>query len=56
MDWPSQKPLNKRQKIANKALFAFFFTYAMLWAINLIPPVRVAEHEEDAGLDATNDM
>ncbi len=33
------------------AVYAFVFTYIMLAAINLISKVRVAEHEEDAGLD-----
>ena len=33
------------------AVYAFLFTYVMLAAINLVTKVRVAEHEEDAGLD-----
>ena len=33
------------------AAYAFIFTYVMLWLINKITRVRVAEHEEDAGLD-----
>jgi len=33
------------------AVYAFIFTYIMLAVINKITPVRVAEHEEDKGLD-----
>ena len=34
------------------AVYAFIFTYVMLAIINLVTRVRVAEHVEDAGLDA----
>ncbi len=33
------------------SIYAFIFTYGMLWLINKITPVRVPEHVEDAGLD-----
>jgi Amt family ammonium transporter len=33
------------------ALYAFVFTYAMLWVINKITPVKVTASEEQAGLD-----
>lgn len=36
---------------AGAAVYAFIFTYIMLAVINKITPVRVAEHEEDKGLD-----
>ncbi len=31
--------------------YAFAFTYAMLWLINKVTPVRVTKEEEEAGLD-----
>ncbi|MFA6410938.1 MAG: ammonium transporter [Candidatus Buchananbacteria bacterium] len=33
------------------ALYAFLFSYASLWLINKITPVRASEEEEDLGLD-----
>lgn len=33
------------------ALYAFLFSYAALWAINKITPVRTSEEEEKVGLD-----
>ncbi len=33
------------------SVYAFLFTYAMLWLINLITPVRVSEAQETSGLD-----
>lgn len=36
---------------AGAAVYAFIFTYGMLWLINMVTKVRVEEHEEDAGLD-----
>jgi Amt family ammonium transporter len=33
------------------AIYAFFFTYAMLWIINKITIVRVCEEHEGQGLD-----
>ncbi len=35
------------------SVWAFFFTYAMLWLINKITPVRVDEAHETDGLDAS---
>jgi Amt family ammonium transporter len=35
------------------AVYAYIFTYAMLAIINMVTRVRVLEHEEDAGLDAS---
>ncbi len=35
------------------AAYAYIFTYGMLWAINWITRVRVAEAEEDLGLDVS---
>jgi Amt family ammonium transporter len=32
-------------------LYAFLFTYAMLWLINLVTPVRVTKEIEENGLD-----
>ncbi|MHC1707705.1 MAG: ammonium transporter [Bacteroidales bacterium] len=37
--------------VAGASAYAFLFTYIMLIIINFITPVRVAEHEELAGLD-----
>ena len=34
------------------AAYAFIFTYGMLFLINLVSKVRVADHVEDKGLDA----
>ena len=33
------------------ALYAFLFTYVMLWLINKVTPVKVSAEEEEAGLD-----
>ncbi len=33
------------------AIYAYFFTYFMLWLINKVTPVRVSEAEEKLGLD-----
>ena len=33
------------------SVWAFIFTYAMLWLINKVTPVRVSALQEDAGLD-----
>ena len=33
------------------SVWAFVFTYAMLWLINKVTPVRVSAIEEEAGLD-----
>jgi Amt family ammonium transporter len=37
--------------VAGAALYAFAFTYGMLWLINKITPVRISE-EDERGLDA----
>jgi Amt family ammonium transporter len=33
------------------AAYAFGFSYAALWLINKITPVKVSEEEEEVGLD-----
>jgi Amt family ammonium transporter len=33
------------------SVWAFGFTYGMLWLIDRVTPVRVGEHVEEAGLD-----
>lgn len=35
------------------SIWAFVFTYVMLWVINKFTPVRVKEHEEHEGLDTS---
>jgi Amt family ammonium transporter len=35
------------------AAYGFLFTYAMLWVINFITPVKVTEVDETIGLDET---
>jgi len=35
------------------SIYAFGFTWLMLWAINKITPVRTTEKEEEIGLDAS---
>ncbi|WP_036225774.1 ammonium transporter [Mesoaciditoga lauensis] len=37
--------------VAGASLYAFAFTFFMLWLINKITPVRVSEEEEEMGLD-----
>ncbi len=37
--------------VAGASLYAFLFTYIMLYLINLVTPVRVTVEHEDAGLD-----
>ena len=39
--------------IALSSVWAFGFTFAMLWLINKLTPVRVSEADEQAGLDAS---
>jgi Amt family ammonium transporter len=34
-------------------LYAFIFSYVMLWLINFITPVKVTKEEEEAGLDSS---
>ena len=38
--------------VAIACVYAFVFTYVMLWLINKITPVRVSEQEELVGIDA----
>jgi Amt family ammonium transporter len=38
--------------IAISSVWAFVFTYAMLWLINLVTPVKVDQSAEERGLDA----
>lgn len=38
--------------IAISSIYAFAFTYGMLWVINLFVPVRLTKEEETKGLDA----
>lgn len=38
--------------IAISSVYAFVFTYVMLWIINKITPVKVTEEEEATGLDS----
>jgi len=38
--------------VVGASVYAFLFTYVMLYLINLITPVRVAVEHEDAGLDS----
>jgi Amt family ammonium transporter len=37
---------------AGVAVYAFLFSYAMLWLINKVTPVRVSHEVEGNGLDA----
>ena len=37
--------------VVGTALYAFLFTYLMLYLINLVTRVRVSEAEENEGLD-----
>ncbi len=37
--------------VLGAAVYAFAFTYLMLWVINLITPVRTTEQEEEIGID-----
>jgi ammonium transporter, Amt family len=39
--------------VVGASVYAFLFTYIMLYLINLITPVRVAVEHEDAGLDSS---
>ena len=34
-------------------LYAFIFSYVMLWLINFVTPVKVTKQEEEAGLDSS---
>jgi ammonium transporter, Amt family len=34
-------------------LYAFIFSYVMLWLINFVTPVKVTKEEEEAGLDSS---
>ena len=35
------------------ATYSFVFSYAALWLINKITPVKVSDEEEEVGLDAS---
>ncbi|MFI5250845.1 MAG: ammonium transporter [Bacteroidota bacterium] len=37
--------------VCGAAIYSFLFTYAMLWIINKVTPVRTSREEEEAGLD-----
>ncbi|HTL80322.1 MAG TPA: ammonium transporter [Bacteroidia bacterium] len=37
--------------VVGACIYAFIFTYAMLWLINMITPVKVSQEGEDKGLD-----
>jgi Amt family ammonium transporter len=37
--------------VVGTAIYAFLFTYAMLWLINKFTPVHVSVHDEEQGLD-----
>jgi Amt family ammonium transporter len=37
--------------VAITAIYAFLFTYAALWLINKVTPVKVTAEEEELGLD-----
>jgi len=39
--------------VAGAAVYAFLFTYAMLWLINKVTKVHVSAADEEAGLDAS---
>ena len=45
--------LKETLAVAGTAVYAFVFTYAMLYVINLITPVRTSTEEEELGLDAS---
>ncbi len=34
------------------SVWAFLFTYGMLWLINVVTPVKVTKETEELGLDA----
>ena len=34
-------------------VYAFVFSYVMLWLINFVTPVKVTKEEEEAGLDSS---
>ena len=37
--------------VVGAAIYAFLFTYVMLWIINKVTRVQVTQHEEEIGLD-----
>jgi Amt family ammonium transporter len=45
--------LKQLAAIAISSVWAFAFTYAMLWLINLITPVKVDQTDQERGLDAS---
>ncbi len=44
--------LKQLSATAGVAVYAFVFSYGMLWLINLVTPVRVSQEVENAGLDS----
>ena len=44
--------LKQLAAIGISSVWAFVFTYAMLWLINLVTPVKVDQTAEESGLDA----
>lgn len=45
--------LKETMAVSGGAIYAFAFTFAMLWIINKITPVKVTAEEEEIGLDET---
>jgi Amt family ammonium transporter len=45
--------LKQLAAIAGSSIYAFGFTYGMLWLINKVSPVRTTDVEESGGLDET---
>jgi Amt family ammonium transporter len=39
--------------VVGVCLYAFIFSYVMLWAINFVTPVKVTKAEEETGLDSS---
>lgn len=39
--------------VVGVCIYAFVFSYVMLWVINFITPVKVTKEEEEAGLDSS---
>jgi Amt family ammonium transporter len=45
--------LKQTVSVLGASIYAFLFTYVLLWLINKITKVRVSEKQELAGLDIT---
>ena len=39
--------------VTGVCVYAFVFSYVMLWLINFVTPVKVTKQEEEAGLDSS---